>query len=98
MTLAAFRRSLGKPRPPAGLEPALVALWWAGRDKWSRAHDLAMAGEGPDSAWVHAYLHRRKGDLENAGYWYRQSRKRRATGSLEAEWTAIAAALLAKSR
>jgi hypothetical protein len=31
-----------------------------------RAHDVAMAGEGADSAWVHAYLHRRDGDLKNA--------------------------------
>ena len=98
MTPAAFKRSLGKPQPPAGMEPALVALWWAGKDKWSRAHDVAMQGEGADSAWVHAYLHRRDGDLENAQYWYRQARKRPATGTIEAEWAAIAAELLAKGR
>ena len=55
-------------------------------------------GEGADSAWVHAYLHRRDGDLENAQYWYRQARKRPATGTIEAEWAAIAAELLAKGR
>jgi hypothetical protein len=97
MTPAAFKRSLAKPRPPAGLAPALAALWWAGKDEWSRAHDLAMAGEGSGHSWVHAYLHRLEGDLENARYWYRQARKRPATGPFEAEWAAIVTELLAKS-
>ena len=54
-----------------------------------------MAGEGADCAWVHAYLHRMEGDPGNARYWYRQARKRPATGPIEAEWAAIAAELLA---
>ena len=49
-----------------------------------------------DSAWVHAYLHRVEGDLGNAGYWYRQAGQPVATGSLEAEWERIAAALLGR--
>src|SRR4051812_4883852 len=98
MTPAAFKRSLAKPRPPEGLEPALVALWWAGKKKWSRAHDLVMAGEGADCAWVHAYLHRSEGDLENARYWYRQARKPSLSGTLEVEWAAIASELLGKGR
>jgi hypothetical protein len=44
---------------------------------------------------VHAYLHRVEGDLPNAGYWYRAAGKPVAAGALEAEWGAIAAALLA---
>ena len=51
---------------------------------------------GADAAWVHAYLHRREGDLGNAGYWYRQARKPAASGDLDAEWTAMVAALLAR--
>jgi hypothetical protein len=43
---------------------------------------------------VHAYLHRVEGELGNAGYWYRRAGKPAATGSLEAEWAAIAADLL----
>ena len=46
-------------------------------------------------AWVHAYLHRKEGDLGNAGYWYRQASQPVATDSLDAEWTRIVAALLA---
>jgi hypothetical protein len=48
----------------------------------------------PEGAWVHAYLHRKEGDDGNAGYWYRRGGKPPASGSLDAEWNAIAAALL----
>jgi hypothetical protein len=43
---------------------------------------------------VHAYLHRREGDAGNAAYWYARARRPVATGSLEAEWAAIARELL----
>ena len=95
MTPTAFKHSLAKARPPAGLSSALTALWWAGKDNWTKAHEIAMAGEGPNSAWVHAYLHRVEDDLENARYWYRQAGRRPESGTIEAEWSEIAAALLA---
>jgi hypothetical protein len=94
MTPSAFKRSLSDKKPPSGLSPALIALWWAGNDKWDKAHDLVMEEGGADCAWVHAYLHRVEGDRENARYWYRQARRVPATGELATEWTAIAAALL----
>jgi len=94
MTPAEFKRSLAKTKPPAGLSPALGGLWWAGKDDWNRAHKVVMSEEGADCAWVHAYLHRVEGDLDNARYWYRQARRDQATGDLAAEWAAIAAALL----
>ncbi len=69
-------------------------MWWAGKDDWDKAHEIAMNEEGADCAWVHAYLHRVEGDLDNAGYWYRQARRKAATGDLAVEWAAIAGALL----
>ncbi len=42
-----------------------------------------------ESAWVHAYLHRKEGDLTNADYWYRRANQRRPTVSLQKEWTAL---------
>jgi hypothetical protein len=53
-----------------------------------------MNDEGAAAAWVHAYLHRVEGDLPNAGYWYRAAAKPVEKGPLEAEWSAIVAALL----
>lgn len=97
MTLAEFKATLSKRRPPAGLAPALAALWWAGKEDWDLAHKLVMDETGKDCAWVHAYLHRREGDLPNARYWYGKARRPAATGRLAAEWDAIAEALLART-
>src|SRR6266496_4234948 len=66
MNLSQFRNSLANPKPPPGLAPALTALWWAAKDKWEKAHNIVMDEGGKDCAWVHAYLHRVEGDLENA--------------------------------
>ena len=71
MTLAEFKRSLSKSKPPTDLAPALAALWWAGKDDWDQAHKIVMDESGKDCAWVHAYLHRVEGDLDNARKYYR---------------------------
>ena len=94
MTPAEFKRSLAKAKPPTGLSPALAGLWWAGKDDWNTAHKAVMSEDDADCAWVHAYLHRVEGDLDNARYWYRQARRNPAKGDLAAEWATIAAALL----
>jgi hypothetical protein len=98
MTPAQFKHSLKKPKAAAGLSPALTALWWAGKDDWGRAHKIVMGEDGADCAWIHAYLHRIEGDLDNARYWYRQARRKPATGDTASEWSAIAAALLETER
>ena len=93
VTLDAFRATLAQERPPA-LSPLLVALWHDARGDWERAHETAQDVDTADGAWVHAYLHRKEGDLGNAAYWYRQAAKSVATGPLDEEWTHIATALL----
>jgi hypothetical protein len=98
MTLAEFKRSIAKARPPPGLAPALVGLWWETKGDWERAHAAVMDERGKDCAWVHAYLHRVEGDLGNARYWYAQAGKSPPSGRLRAEWDGIAAALLAPSK
>jgi len=94
MTPLGFKRSLSKSEPPSGLSPALAGLWWAAKDKWHKAHKLVMNEDSAECAWVHAYLHRVEGDLDNARYWYRRARHAPAAGDLSDEWDAIAAALL----
>jgi hypothetical protein len=98
MNLSEFKRSLAKAKPPAGLAPALAALWWAGKDQWHKAHNIVMDESGKDCAWVHAYLHRVEGDLGNARYWYRQAQRPVATAPLTAEWDVIAETLLQRER
>ena len=94
MTLDQFTASLAAAKPPAGLTLALAALWWDAKGDWDAAHAQVQRDEGnPECDWVHAYLHRKEGDAANAGYWYRSAGRKAATGPLEREWTAIAAAL-----
>ena len=94
MSPSAFKRSLSGKSPPPGLGRALTALWWAGKDDWDKAHKIVMAEDDADCAWVHAYLHRVEGDLDNAGYWYRRARRTPTTVGLATEWATIAAELL----
>jgi hypothetical protein len=98
MTLDEFRRSLAAPAPPAGLGAALEALWHDARGDFDRAHQLAQDDEGGDGDWVHAYLHRKQGDADNAAYWYRQARQPVAADSPDIEWERIAQALLGGPR
>jgi hypothetical protein len=96
MSFAEFLQFTAGSTPPAGLNGPLRALWLEARGRWDEAHEAAQAAGGADGAWVHAYLHRKKGDTMNAGYWYARAGQPAATGGLEAEWEAIARALLAR--
>jgi len=80
--------------PPAGATGALLALWHDARGDWARAHEAAQGDDTAQGAWVHAYLHRKEGDIGNAGYWYRRAGRPVPRCGLDAEWAAIAAALL----
>jgi hypothetical protein len=95
MTVEELRSSVEHRTPLPDHAPSLVrALWHDATGDWQGAHRIAQDVETPDGAWVHAYLHRKEGDASNAGYWYRQAGKPAASGSLDAEWDAIAAVLL----
>jgi hypothetical protein len=96
MTFEEFDTSLSAGAPPAGLHPLLEALWHERRGDWTKAHEIAQDIEEGDGAWVHAYLHRREGDVGNAGYWYRRAGRRAATGPLDDEWREIAGELLSR--
>lgn len=95
MTPDAFRRSTAAAAPPAGLGPSLRALWWDAKGDWHKAHACAQEDEAA-TARVHAYLHRKEGDLKNAGYWYARAGVAPATGPLDEEWAALAADLLGR--
>ena len=95
MDFRSFQASLSQATPPPDLSSALHALWLDGKDDWQGAHTRAQGDDSKDGAWVHAYLHRKEGDLSNAGYWYLRAGQPVAEGPIEAEWEAIARALLA---
>jgi hypothetical protein len=89
MDIATMRTSLDAAQPPAGLSLLVQALWWDARGEWDRAHECAQAQEDAAGSAVHAYLHRKEGDLPNARYWYARAGRPVFAGPLEAEWAAL---------
>jgi hypothetical protein len=94
VTLDEFRHSLADPAPPPGLPLAVQGLWWDGHGDWNRAHQCAQDQDDAEGAAVHAYLHRKEGDLSNARYWYRHAGRSEQTGPLQTEWDSLARELL----
>ncbi len=78
--------SLKLEQPPKDLSIALRSLWYLKKGDWDRAHDVLQEEDSKETAWVHGYLHKIEGDVENAKYWYRQAgRKWRKDVGLEEE-------------
>jgi hypothetical protein len=98
LDLQSFRRSAEGAEPPDDLSLALQALWWDAKGDWDKAHHCAQEQEDEAGTWVHAYLHRKEGDLSNADYWYRRARKTAPKLSLDAEWESLARSFLGLTR
>jgi hypothetical protein len=94
MTFDDFNATLADREPPSALPAPLKALWQAARGDWDEAHRIAQDIDSKTGAWIHAYLHRKEGDLSNAGYWYHQAGHPVAHDSLEEEWKRIVTTLL----
>jgi hypothetical protein len=89
-----FRQSLTASEPPAGLTHAIYGLWWDAKGDWTRAHESAQQDEGPEGSWVHAYLHRKEGNQDNAVYWYGRAGKAVCQEPFDVEWVSIVQGLL----
>ena len=87
-----FEASLSGETP--SLSPPLLAMWHASRGDWDAAHRIVQAEKDEDAAWVHAFIHRRQGDLGNARYWYRRSGRAESEQTPEQERGTIIATLL----
>jgi hypothetical protein len=89
-----LKTSLDKPDPPESLHPLLQSLWYDAKGDWENAHNISQDVHTAEGSWVHAYLHRKEGDISNASYWYHRAGKQVPSVSLEEEWRNIAEALL----
>lgn len=96
MNLSDFKKSIQKATPPGGVSVYLQSLWLDKKGDWDGAHGLIDSLGGEDAASLHAYLHRKEGDLANAGYWYRRAGKNPASNSLAEEWEQLVQYFLAK--
>lgn len=80
--------------PDESFTPELAALWWDFNGNWDMAHAQVDQLPGKLAARVHAYLHRKEGDLWNADYWYRRAGEKRPSYSLDQEWEDLAERIL----
>jgi hypothetical protein len=97
MSFADFAASVARDaQPPANLSAALKALWHDARGDWAQAHGVAQDDSSKAGSWVHAYLHRKEGDTDNAGYWYAKAARSRPADdvTLRDEWEQIVRELL----
>lgn len=94
MNLTALKESLSANTPPHDISVYLKALWYDAKDDWKGAHELIQDLPDKNASWVHAYLHRKEGDIWNADYWYTKAGKKRPSLSLREEWEQIVKAFL----
>ena len=93
-TLTEFKESLNLEQPISGLSAQLKSLWYDGKGDWHQAHAQVDHLTDKESAWIHAYLHRKEGDIWNADYWYKKAKQVRPNLSLEEEWEQLVLQLL----
>jgi hypothetical protein len=95
MSVSEFKQSISEnTQPDSALSKPLQALWWDANGNWDKSHDVCQSAGSLEGDWVHAYLHRKEGDIGNASYWYSRARKPVFKGSLEDEWTSMVESLL----
>ena len=75
----------------------LRSLWYDFHRDWEQAHTLIQDIETPDAAAIHAYLHRKEGDIWNADYWYRKAVKNQTGYFPDQEWKELVLHFMADS-
>jgi len=64
----------------------IKALELDAQGDWEGAHKIVQVINSKAANRVHAYLHRKEGDLGNAAYWYARADSAMPSKSLEGEW------------
>lgn len=94
MTFDKFKESLSNSTPPESLSENLKALWLDAKGNWDEAHNIVQKTSGLDGDQIHAYLHRKEGDVSNATYWYSRIGKSFPVITLNQEWEELARNLI----
>ena len=97
MTYDEFILTIENDELPSHLPLYMQSLWYDAKGDWQKAHALIDSLNDKNSCWVHAYLHRKEGDLNNAAYWYRKAHTTLPLVSLAEEWKIITMDLLLQS-
>ncbi len=75
----------------------LLSLWYDHKGDWEKSHELIQDLNDHKAAAIHAYLHRKEGDIWNADYWYRRANAKRKDISLEEEWQVLVEELISQT-
>ena len=70
-------------------EELIRALEEDKKGNWDAAHEIVQQSNSQLACWIHAYLHRKEGDIGNAGYWYTRAGKNFPAMLLEEEWAVL---------
>jgi len=97
ITLEQFLTMKDEGTVPDDIPPLLQALLLDAAGDWDSAHAIAQKYASREGSLVHAYLHRKEGDLGNASYWYHRAQASMPEISLTEEWEYIAMQLLEQS-
>ncbi|MEO6453037.1 MAG: hypothetical protein ABIN97_03140 [Ginsengibacter sp.] len=89
MTLQSFKESLSALNPPSDISEYLKALWYDAHGDWDKAHKIIQDIDDKSASLIHAYLHRKEGDLFNANYWYNKAARNTPASSTDIEWEQI---------
>jgi len=89
-----YKNSLSQTFPGDSLSVYLKALWYDAKGDWDKAHEIIQDLPDKNASWIHAYLHRKEGDVGNADYWYSKAERKRPGTSLNEEWENIVNTLL----
>jgi len=90
MSYSEFARACQNGTLPESVSDLLRSLYEDRRGDWDTAHAIAQQIPGRDGSRVHAYLHRKEGDLGNANYWYSRAGESAPGSSLDEEWDELA--------
>lgn len=94
MNFQSFKESIAGNEPPLGVSVYLKSLWYDAKGDWEKAHVLIQDIKDKNASWIHAYLHRKEGDIGNADYWYNRAGKSQPSVSLNKEWEEIVTAFI----
>jgi len=94
MNFDEFRQTVSSSEPPGKISIYLLSLWYDAKDDWEKAHTIIQDMNDTTAAWIHAYLHRKEGDIGNADYWYHRANKKRPAITLPEEWEIVVRSLL----
>lgn len=89
MDKSSFLQSLKYDDAPLDISLYATALWHDAKGNWEKAHEIVQDLRDTRAARIHAYLHRKEGDIFNADYWYQRADAVRPSVSLSEEWNLL---------